>query len=309
MNSCRVCAESKPKFYKANAGQLIKATMPFERLNVDFKRPLPSTNKNRYFLTVVDEYSRFPFIFPCSDMTSSTVIKCLCELFVLCGMPSYIHSDRGTAFMSQELCNFLTEKGVASSRTTSYNPSGNGQAEKYNDIIWRSVMMNLKTRGLPVQCWQCVLPDALHSVRSLLSTATNSIPHERFFAFTRRSTFGGSLPQWLCTPGPVLVKRFVREHKTDPLVDEVELLHSNPQYAFVRYPNGREATVSLKHLAPAGAPDMSELSKPIKEDEQSMDEGQCAADTAEDNECPPKLRRSERIRHPPERLVYGRCDS
>ena len=47
-----------------------------------------------------------------------------------------------------------------------------------------------------------------------------------------------------------LLKRQVRSSKTDPLVDEVELLEANPNYAHVRYPDGRETTVSIKHLAP-----------------------------------------------------------
>ena len=38
----------------------------------------------------------------------------------------------------------------------------------------------------------------------------------------------------------------------DPLVDEVELLEANPQYAHVRLPNGKETTVSIKKLAPQG---------------------------------------------------------
>ena len=33
---------------------------------------------------------------------------------------------------------------------------------------------------------------------------------------------------------------------------EVELLEANPQYAYIKYPNGRESTVSLRHLAPIG---------------------------------------------------------
>ena len=89
-SSCKVCAECKPRFYRPENSHLIKATQPFERLNVDFKGPLPSTDKNVYFLTVVDEYTRFPFVFPCADMTTSTVISCLCQLFVLFGMPAYI---------------------------------------------------------------------------------------------------------------------------------------------------------------------------------------------------------------------------
>ena len=34
--------------------------------------------------------------------------------------------------MSQELQEFLTEKGVAMSHTAAYIPAGNGQVEKYN---------------------------------------------------------------------------------------------------------------------------------------------------------------------------------
>ncbi|GFV21941.1 retrovirus-related Pol polyprotein from transposon opus [Trichonephila clavipes] len=40
-NSCLICNELKPRFVK-NVGTLVKATAPFERLNLDFKGPLPS---------------------------------------------------------------------------------------------------------------------------------------------------------------------------------------------------------------------------------------------------------------------------
>ena len=38
----------------------------------------------------------------------------------------------------------------------------------------------------------------------------------------------------------------------DSLVDEVDLLQANPHYAHVRYPDGRETTVSTRSLAPRG---------------------------------------------------------
>ncbi|KAJ4439883.1 hypothetical protein ANN_08012 [Periplaneta americana] len=203
--SRNVCAELKPRFFRHN-GKLIKATSPFERLNIDFKGPIPSTTRNRYILTVVDEYSRYPFAFPCSDMKSSTVIKCLQQLFSIFGMPSYIHSDRGTSLISYELKAFLASHGIASSRTTPYNPQGNGQAERYNGIIWKTILLALRGRKLEVSQWETVLLDALHSIRSLLCTATNQTPHERMFVHPRRSTYGFSLPTWLTTPGPVLLK-------------------------------------------------------------------------------------------------------
>ena len=251
VRSCPICLECKPQFFKPDTSPLIKATKPMERLNLDYKGPLPSNNKNIYFLNVVDEFSRFIWIFPCSNMNSTTVCRCLMEIFTFCGLPNYIHSDRGSSFLSAELKTFLTSKGIASSRTTAYNPAGNGQVERANNTIWKAIILTLKTKGLPISQWQDVIPEVLHSTRSLLCTSTNETPHERFFNFPRRTSAGTSLPYWLLEPGPVYVKKHVRDSKSDPLVEAAELIQANPQYAFIRYPNGRETTVSLKHLAPA----------------------------------------------------------
>ena len=169
-------------------------------------------------------------------------------------MPAYVHSDRGASFMSHELQAFFGEKGIATSRTTSYNPEGNGQVEKYNGVVWQAIIRSLKSKNLRIKHWQDVLPDVLHSIRSLLCTATNETPHERFFGFPRRSSAGSSIPSWLATPGIVFLKRHVRTSKADPLVDEVELLQANPQYSHIRCPAGRETTVATKHLAPKGQP-------------------------------------------------------
>lgn len=251
ISACATCRELKPRFHR-HEGTLIKATAPFERLNLDFKGPLPSTNKTRFLLTIVDEYSRFPFAIPCSDISATTVISSLQQIFSLFGMPTYIHSDRGPSFMSQELKSFLTSQGIATSRTTAYNPAGNGQVERYNGIIWKTIELALKTRGLSIQQWALVLQPALHSIRSLLCTATNATPHERMFTHTRKSHNGCSLPTWLLTPGPVLMKNYCRGNKYEPLVQEVQLIEANPDYAHVRLPGGRETSVSLRHLAPRG---------------------------------------------------------
>ena len=250
--SCKVCCEIKPRFYKPPATPLIKAMHPFDRLSIDFKGPIPSRTRNKYLLDIVDEYSRFLFSFPCADMTSVTVIKCLTMLFTIFGMPTYIHSDKGSSLLSSELRSFLHSNGVATSNTTPYNPEGNGQCERYNGTTWKSILLALKTRGLPVECWEQVLPGVLHASRSLLCTATNSTPHERMFKYPRRTSLGNSLPTWLLTPGPVLLKNYYRTSKYQPVVNEVELVDANPNYAKIRYQDGSEANVSIKDLAPAG---------------------------------------------------------
>lgn len=257
-DACPTCSELKPRFFK-HQGHLIKATSPFERLNLDFKGPLPTNSRNKYILTVVDEYSRFPFAFPCSDVSTQTVIKHLKSIINMFGVPAYIHSDRGASFMSTELKTFLSGNGIATSRTTPYNPKGNGQCERYNGIIWKTVMLALKSHEKNTNQWEDVLDTALHSIRSLLCTATNVTPHERMFNHPRRTSNGKSMPTWLTKPGPVLLRKFNQRSKYDPLVDEVDLLDANLEYAHVRFPDGRETTVSTRHLAPAGerGPDIS----------------------------------------------------
>ena len=105
----------------------------------------------------------------------------------------------------------------------------------------------------------------------------------------------------------------------EPLVDEVELIEANPRYAHIRFPDGREDTVSLKHLAPQGdaKPECQyELeTQDAKPECQYELETQDVAKEIASNEqhLPPEkegtqnqiqLRRSERVRRAPDRLGY-----
>ena len=105
-----------------------------ERINID-KGPLPSATANKYLLTAVDEYSRYPFAIPVTDISSPTVIKSLSSIFSVFGLADCVHSDCGKSFMSDDLKSFLTARSIATSRTTPYNPQGNGQCERFNGTL------------------------------------------------------------------------------------------------------------------------------------------------------------------------------
>ena len=285
IHRCSECAHTKPQFCTSSlsdGNHLIKALHPMDRLNLDFKGPLPSISTNRYMLNIVDEYSRYMWSYPCTNVTAKTVIKCLTELFSTFGLPNYIHSDRGSSLISEELTSFLHKHGIATSRTTRYNPAGNGQIEKYNGVLWKSITATLSSHNLPDSHWESVLFDALHAQRSLLCTATNATPHERIFSFPRKSSAGCSMPSWL-KPGPILVKRHVR-NKYDPLVDEAELLEVTPSYGTVRLNDGRELNVSLRDLAPAPLP------SPLSEDSDLLEnppaENEVVSDAADNSNAP-----------------------
>ena len=111
----------------------------------------------------------------------------------------------------------------------------------------------------------------------------------------------------------MLLKRHLRSSKYEPLVDEVNLLEANPQYAHVRFPDGREDTVSIKHLAPTGNEealidrvDQSDVvreevgSPPIGVEIQTEETGNALNDEYQ----PQPLRRLERLRKAPDRLAY-----
>jgi len=180
---------------------------------------------------------------------SQYVIKCLDQLFALCGMPNYVHSDLGRSFISQELKDYFLRRGVASSHSTPYHPTGNAQVERYNGALWQAVRLCLKPYQLPVESWESVFPDGLHASRSLLCTATNAMPHELFFGL-HRSPSEKTLPSWLLRSGPVFLRKHARSGKHDDVVEGVELLHANPMYANVRHKDGREQNVSLCDIAP-----------------------------------------------------------
>ena len=302
--SCSSCQYLKPTFLSKDNGTLIKAILPFQRINIDFKGPLPSSPRgNKYLLTIIDEYSRFPFAFPCKDMTSKTIIHCLNQLFSIFGMPDMIHSDRATDFLSEELRKYLREKGIATSKTSRYHPEGNGQVEKLNGTLWKAIQVTLHARNMNTQYWENVLPDALHSIRSLLCTATNMTPHDRLFKYSRKSTSGTSIPTWV-KPGPIYIRNHSRISKNDPLVTPATLLEINPHYAHIRLPSGVETTVSVQDIAPNNAQEEDSHGEDTHE-VHCPDERETNDSTDDANENHPQetqnVRRSSRAHRVPEK--------
>ena len=124
----------------------------------------------------------------------------------------------------------------------------------------------------------------------------------------------------LTIPGPVLLKKNVRQSKYDPAVEEVELIEANPQYAFVKFPNGREATVSIKQLAPSASQEIvSNIPENVQQNniefeqlQSNLNEKSLVSTPA--NDCSPvipdetvplsPIRRSSRLSKPPDRLRY-----
>ena len=135
------------------------------------------------------------------------------------------------------------------------------------------------------------------------------------------------MPTWLQNQGAVLLRRFVR-NKGDPVCDPVELMVVNPTFARVKYPNGRESTVSTSDLAPypqvnpandeieqAATSDVASplcqqglrlstgTSDNVQRETDIENGGHQETSSMEDDSQTPTIRRSTRERRPPQR--YG----
>ena len=79
--SCKDCCKLKQQFHKPPVSHLIKATQPFECLNIGFKGPVPTTTNNVHMFTVVDEFCRFSFSLPCKDTSTELIKNVFCSYF------------------------------------------------------------------------------------------------------------------------------------------------------------------------------------------------------------------------------------
>ena len=167
IQACKHCSEVKATFFNPKDDMnLIKATQPFERINLDFKGPLSSISKNTYLLVIVDEFTCFPFAYACSDMKASTVIQKLLIYFTCLGflITCTVTRDQVSCRMNLNR-GFIVWGFLLVNRQD--NPRGNGQVERCHRTVWQTVLLALRTKKLPLAHWEYVLQDALHSIRSL----------------------------------------------------------------------------------------------------------------------------------------------
>ena len=159
--------------------------------------------------------------------------------------PRFIDYDLGAQFVSSEFQNFCCQNGVATSKTTPFH-QGNGQNERCNGLVWKAVQCLLHSANLPLSDWECVLPSALSSIRTIIKTVTKECPHDRFFRFKRGSHLQAhtlAQSRHLFLPPPELRKR------KRPVVPVQISKVIAPHHARVSFDDGRVDTVSTSDLS------------------------------------------------------------
>lgn len=92
--------------------------------------------KNKQYLLIVDNYSKFPEVICCNDNTTSKkMIESLKIIFSRHGKPKILYSDNGPQFTSTEFCEFIKLWDIIHKTSSPHNPQSNGFIERQVQIV------------------------------------------------------------------------------------------------------------------------------------------------------------------------------
>ncbi|CAI7919257.1 unnamed protein product [Closterium sp. NIES-54] len=189
-DKCEICLLSKfTRFpFHSVTGRSKK---PLELVHMDLVGPLPvqGHKRERYFLTIVDDWSRLMWAYPLKqkDHAASTIkedwlpfVEKQAECVV-----KRIRTDRGGEFLGAETTAWLKKQGIQRELTTAYSPQSNGVAKRANRTILETARALLIESGVgnsmwphAVRCWvQIPMRVRMHlgvnGILSLLGPYTN----------------------------------------------------------------------------------------------------------------------------------------
>ena len=125
VRACDVCSRrkmSRPK--RQGVPRFILCSYPFEMVSIDLLGPLPVTlSGNKYLLTILDCFSRWPIVVPLPDTSAPTVALALFQrLLTMHGRPTRILSDRGRQLISEAVKQLCATWDIKKIETTGYQP-------------------------------------------------------------------------------------------------------------------------------------------------------------------------------------------
>ncbi|UYV65814.1 hypothetical protein LAZ67_3005530, partial [Cordylochernes scorpioides] len=100
-------------------------TRPWQKIGMDLFK-----FENKWYLVVIDYYSRFPEMIQLDRLTASVVVRSCKSIFARHGIPETVVSDNGTQFgAAREFANFARQYGFQHVTSSPRFPQSNGMAE------------------------------------------------------------------------------------------------------------------------------------------------------------------------------------
>lgn len=185
IKNCEVCARAKSKRLPFKQSET-KSTAILQLLHSDLMGPMEtqSIGHAKYLLTIVDDYSRYVFVFflkkKCEVIEHFRNFKVFIENQTNEKIKK-IRSDGGGEYDCKEVENFCTKFGIQHQFTVAYTPEQNGVAERWNRTLTEKAKCMLFDAELPKSYWAEAMNMAAYlKNRSISASLNNHTPYELF---------------------------------------------------------------------------------------------------------------------------------
>ncbi|KAJ9557526.1 hypothetical protein OSB04_012140 [Centaurea solstitialis] len=183
---CSACEKGKQTRASFKSKQISSISSPLQHLHMDFFGPVnvQSIAGKKYTLVIVDEYSRYTWVFFLRSKSDAPeeIILFVRKMERLNNLTvRSIRSDHGTEFKNSTLETFFDQKGISQNFSSVRTPQQNGVAERRNRTLIEAARSMLSEANLATQFWAEAVNTACYTQnRSLIVKRFRRTPYELF---------------------------------------------------------------------------------------------------------------------------------
>lgn len=169
---CSACQAGKQIGAHHPVKNVMTTSRPLELLHMDLFRPIAylSIGGNKYGLVIVDDFSRFTWVFFLHDKSETQAIF---KKFARRAQNEFdlkiknIRSDNGKEFKNTCIESFLDEEGIKHEFSAPYSPQQNGVAERKNRTLIEMARTMLDEYKTSDRFWVEAVNTACHAINRL----------------------------------------------------------------------------------------------------------------------------------------------
>ncbi|MCO5601947.1 hypothetical protein L7F22_056073 [Adiantum nelumboides] len=184
---CEGCVLGKMHRFAFSQDGSVRATRKLQLVHSDVCGPMrtPSVGNSLYFVTFIDDFSRFCWVYPLKAKSDVFAVfqhyVSMVENETGCKVQT-LRTDRGGEYMSGAFKDFLGKKGIKHQCTMPYTPQQNGVAERKNRSLMEMARCMLKAKSLPHKLWMEAVACAAHVLNRCPTRALKTItPYESWY--------------------------------------------------------------------------------------------------------------------------------